>query len=277
MRHRCLVASLVAVVLTLAGCGSSSSSNSSSSSGSGPSSSSSTNAGGSSSGIPDLTVSAAASLKAAFTAYGAKFTLAHARFSFAGSDMLATADRAGGQAGRVRLREHDAAEAALRERAPRAAGDVRGEQARARRARILQDHEHRRCREVGHNDRDRLGDGSDRDLHAQGARQARSRPEQADPRQRALRGARRERGHRQAHRGRRRRRLRRTSPTCRRLTASSRRSRCRRVCSPSSPTASPSSRARRIPCRRSSSSPACCTATAAPTLLAAGFLAPPHP
>ena len=90
MRHRCLVASLVAVVLTLAGCGSSSSSNSSSSSGSGPSSSSSTNAGGSSSGIPDLTVSAAASLKAAFTAYGAKFTLAHARFSFAGSDMLAT-------------------------------------------------------------------------------------------------------------------------------------------------------------------------------------------
>lgn len=83
MRRRCLVLTLLAAVLALAGCGSSSSSTSSSSS------SSSTHAGGSSSGVPDLTVSAAASLKGAFTAYGAKFTLAHARFSFAGSDILA--------------------------------------------------------------------------------------------------------------------------------------------------------------------------------------------
>jgi molybdate transport system substrate-binding protein len=37
----------------------------------------------------DLTVSAAASLKHAFTAYGTQFSAASARFSFAGSDMLA--------------------------------------------------------------------------------------------------------------------------------------------------------------------------------------------
>ena len=82
MRRRCLVLTLLAAVLALAGCGSSSSSSSSSTA-------LSANPSGSSSGVPDLTVSAAASLKAAFTAYGAKFTLAHARFSFAGSDILA--------------------------------------------------------------------------------------------------------------------------------------------------------------------------------------------
>jgi molybdate transport system substrate-binding protein len=38
---------------------------------------------------PDLTVSAAASLKHAFTVYGTQFSAASARFSFAGSDMLA--------------------------------------------------------------------------------------------------------------------------------------------------------------------------------------------
>jgi molybdate transport system substrate-binding protein len=38
---------------------------------------------------PDLTVSAAASLKQAFTNYGEQFAAANARFSFAGSDMLA--------------------------------------------------------------------------------------------------------------------------------------------------------------------------------------------
>jgi molybdate transport system substrate-binding protein len=38
---------------------------------------------------PPLTVSAAASLKKAFTTYGAQFSPASARFSFAGSDMLA--------------------------------------------------------------------------------------------------------------------------------------------------------------------------------------------
>ena len=58
MRRRCLVLTLLAAVLALAGCGSSSSSTSNASS-----SSSSTPAGGSSSGVPDLTVSAAASLK----------------------------------------------------------------------------------------------------------------------------------------------------------------------------------------------------------------------
>ena len=40
-------------------------------------------------GTPTLTVSAASSLKRAFTAYGREFASAHARFSFAGSDELA--------------------------------------------------------------------------------------------------------------------------------------------------------------------------------------------
>lgn len=67
-----------AAVLALAGCGSSSSS-----------SSSATSVRTSASAVPDLTVSAAASLKGAFTAYGTTFPLAHARFSFGGSDILA--------------------------------------------------------------------------------------------------------------------------------------------------------------------------------------------
>jgi molybdate transport system substrate-binding protein len=62
-----VLTSLVLVVLT--GCGGSSSSTSG--------------------GKPDLTVSAAASLKAAFTRYAAQFPAATARFSFAGSDVLA--------------------------------------------------------------------------------------------------------------------------------------------------------------------------------------------
>jgi len=41
------------------------------------------------SGKPTITVSAAASLKKAFTAYGAQFPAATTRFSFAGSDVLA--------------------------------------------------------------------------------------------------------------------------------------------------------------------------------------------
>jgi molybdate transport system substrate-binding protein len=44
---------------------------------------------GSSGGKPDLTVSAAASLKAAFTSYAAQFSGAKVRYSFAGSDVLA--------------------------------------------------------------------------------------------------------------------------------------------------------------------------------------------
>lgn len=44
---------------------------------------------GSSKGKPDLTVSAAASLKAAFTQYGRGFAQANPRFSFSGSDILA--------------------------------------------------------------------------------------------------------------------------------------------------------------------------------------------
>jgi molybdate transport system substrate-binding protein len=46
--------------------------------------------GGGGAGKPTLVVSAAASLKKAFTAYGDRFSAASARFSFAGSDMLAS-------------------------------------------------------------------------------------------------------------------------------------------------------------------------------------------
>jgi molybdate transport system substrate-binding protein len=45
---------------------------------------------GGNAGKPTLVVSAAASLKQAFTAYGAQFSAASARFSFAGSDVLAS-------------------------------------------------------------------------------------------------------------------------------------------------------------------------------------------
>jgi molybdate transport system substrate-binding protein len=60
----------VIAALALAGCGGSSSSSSSSDK-------------------PNLTVSAAASLQSAFTAYAKQFTPANVRYSFAGSDMLA--------------------------------------------------------------------------------------------------------------------------------------------------------------------------------------------
>jgi molybdate transport system substrate-binding protein len=48
------------------------------------------NSGSGSQGRPTLTVSAAASLKKAFTTYGAQFSAASVRFSFAGSDVLAS-------------------------------------------------------------------------------------------------------------------------------------------------------------------------------------------
>jgi len=66
MRRRWTAAALAA--LALAGCGSSSSDTASK---------------------PNLTVSAAASLKAAFTAYAQQFAAANVRYSFAGSDVLA--------------------------------------------------------------------------------------------------------------------------------------------------------------------------------------------
>jgi molybdate transport system substrate-binding protein len=74
---RLIVAVLLGVfVPALSGCGSSGSSSSS-----GP--------GASAGAKPDLTVSAASSLKSAFTAYGQQFPQASVRYSFAGSDMLA--------------------------------------------------------------------------------------------------------------------------------------------------------------------------------------------
>jgi molybdate transport system substrate-binding protein len=51
--------------------------------------------GGAAAGRPQLTVSAASSLKAAFTDYGERFAAADARFSFAGSDELAAQIRQG--------------------------------------------------------------------------------------------------------------------------------------------------------------------------------------
>ncbi len=66
---------LLVVALVAAGCGSSSSGSSSGGSGG--------------SGSHQLTVSAAASLKKAFTAYAAQFPAATVRYSFAGSDVLA--------------------------------------------------------------------------------------------------------------------------------------------------------------------------------------------
>lgn len=77
MNRRLLAVGLGALMLALGGCGSDSQS--------------STASGASSSGgaKPDLTVSAAASLKTAFTAYGEQFSQASVRYSFAGSDVLA--------------------------------------------------------------------------------------------------------------------------------------------------------------------------------------------
>jgi molybdate transport system substrate-binding protein len=84
MSRHCSILAVLAASLALAGCGSSSSSSSAGAS------SATTSAGSSAaSAVPDLTISAATSLKNAFTTYGSKFTLAHARFSFGGSDILA--------------------------------------------------------------------------------------------------------------------------------------------------------------------------------------------
>ncbi len=87
MSRRRLVGLLAVLTLVIAGCGSSSSS-SSSGAGSGSSSSTSSASTGSAS-KPDLTVSAAASLKEAFTKYGQQFSAANVHYSFGGSDILA--------------------------------------------------------------------------------------------------------------------------------------------------------------------------------------------
>jgi molybdate transport system substrate-binding protein len=54
--------------------------------------------GGSSGGKPDLNVSAAASLKSAFSAYASTFPAANVRLAFAGSDVLAAQIRQGARA-----------------------------------------------------------------------------------------------------------------------------------------------------------------------------------
>jgi molybdate transport system substrate-binding protein len=70
-----MAAAIGSAALALAACGCSSSTTSGS--------------GGSSTSEPSLTVSAAASLKSAFTAYGQQFPQATVHYSFAGSDVLA--------------------------------------------------------------------------------------------------------------------------------------------------------------------------------------------
>ena len=75
-----MAGALLAALVAVAGCGGSSSSSSAGGGGSGGS------GGGSK---PNLTVSAAASLQAAFSAYAQQFQQASVRYSFAGSDMLA--------------------------------------------------------------------------------------------------------------------------------------------------------------------------------------------
>ncbi len=72
MRRRWIASTLGA--LALAGCGSSTTSNTS---------------GSAAASKPNLTVSAASSLKDAFTAYAQQFSQASVRYSFAGSDILA--------------------------------------------------------------------------------------------------------------------------------------------------------------------------------------------
>jgi molybdate transport system substrate-binding protein len=74
--RRAVIAGSVLVISVLSGCG-------------GSSSSSSSTAGGSGGDRPQLTVSAAASLRAAFTQYATQFSPASVRYSFAGSDVLA--------------------------------------------------------------------------------------------------------------------------------------------------------------------------------------------
>ena len=74
--HGTLGALLAAGALALAGCG-------------GEEEKEPASGSGAEGGKPQLTVSAAASLKQAFTAYGQRFTEGSARFSFAGSDELA--------------------------------------------------------------------------------------------------------------------------------------------------------------------------------------------
>lgn len=76
MTGRRMAAMLGAFVLVLTGCGSGGSSGTSGS-------------GSASAGRPNLTVSAASSLKAAFTKYATQFNQANVRYSFAGSDILA--------------------------------------------------------------------------------------------------------------------------------------------------------------------------------------------
>jgi molybdate transport system substrate-binding protein len=74
--RRTVTSGLVTIILALSGCG-------------GSSGSSTSKSGGVSGGHPQLTVSAAASLRAAFTKYASEFPSASVRYSFAGSDMLA--------------------------------------------------------------------------------------------------------------------------------------------------------------------------------------------
>ena len=158
---------------------------------------------------PRLVVSAAASLSDALTACSEDFEGADVKLSFAGSDELAAQIRQGVKpdvyaAANTRLPEELAQEGLLGTPVEFATNElviaVGGEGTEVERG--------RRPRQARHPARDRRRVRAGRRLHARGARPAARRARGEDPRQRALRGARRQGRGRQAHAGRRRRRLR---------------------------------------------------------------------
>ncbi len=83
-------------------------------------------------GKPQLTVSAAASLKTAFTEYGKQFPDADARFSFAGSDELAAQIEQGVKPDVFAAANTKLPDDALRQGPGREADRVRRQPARAR-------------------------------------------------------------------------------------------------------------------------------------------------
>ena len=214
-------------------------------------------------GKPQLTVSAAASLKTAFTEYGKQFPDADARFSFAGSDELAAQIEQGVKpdvyaAANTKLPDELYAKG-LVEKPTVFAGNrlVLAVPAEDAKVAVARGPRGRRG-----DDRDRRRGRAGRLLHAHGAREAAGGAERGDPRQRALRGARRRGHHRQADAGRGRRRL----PLHLRRTRDRRQAQgdraARRRCSRRSPTASRWSRAPSSPSRPRRSSPGCSTGRA---------------
>ena len=214
-------------------------------------------------GTPPLTVSAAASLKTAFTDYGKQFQDADAKFSFAGSDELAAQIEQGVKPDVFAAANTKLPDALYDEGPGREADRVRRQPARARGAgRRLEGELAEGPRGQGREARDRRQGRAGRHLHAHRARQA---PAEGRARRSSPTCAPRSPtwgDHRQAHAGRGRRRLplRLRRPRDRRQAEgdpAAGRAAARRW-----PTASRSSRARSTRSRPRRSSPGCWTATA---------------